>query len=209
MFIQVDNSEVKDLFNKIKKNSKKVYGQAVKNYTGKLAFETKKKADWVVKNKFKFKNSSTQKRTTSNIRYSKPQFIVGTYQSEVGSVGDIHSTKKGAFWLGKQEFGENVEQVKYGSGSFRSTLMTRNISSKMKPKQVKKVASSVVEAPAANKTGLAIGIKKAKRTGKKYVANKWGVFQVNAGKFYPGRKNATKIYSFNRKSIKLKKMEWL
>jgi hypothetical protein len=209
MFITVDNKEVKELFENIKRKSEKVYGQAVKNYTGKQAFETMTKGKWVAKNRFKFKNSNTLRRTQKNIRYTPPKKVFGVYESEAGSVGEIKSSEKGAFWLGKQEFGEKVEQVKYGQSTLRNKLLTRVVSSKMKPKQVKKVSSSVIEAPATNRTGLIIAIKKAKRTGKKYVSNKWGVFQVTAGKFYPGKKNATKIYSFSGKSRNLKKMEWL
>ena len=210
--IKVDSSEVKDLFMKLQKNSKKIYNEAIKGYTEKLAFETKKKAEWTIKNRFKWKNSATLKRSQKGIVYTKPKIIAGSWQTEVGSVGDIKETSKskiGAFWLGKQELGEKVEQKKYKKSSLRSQLLTRFVGPKMKDKQVKNVSSSIVQVPFNNRMGLAIGIKKAKRSGIKYVGSKWGIYQVNSGKFIKGRRNATKIYSFSKKSITLKKREWL
>jgi hypothetical protein len=210
--IKVDNSEVKDLFKKLQKNSKKIYSEAIKGYTEKLAFETKKKAEWTIKTRFRWKNSATLKRSQKGIVYTKPKIIAGSWQTEVGSVGDIRETSKskiGAYWLGKQEFGEKVEQKKYKKSSLRSQLLTRFIGPKMKAKQVKNVSSSIIQAPFNNRMGLAIGIKRAKRSGIRYVGSKWGVYEVLAGKFTPGKRNAVKIYSFSKKVIRLPKREWL
>jgi hypothetical protein len=210
--INVDNTEVKNLFDKLKRQSKPIYDEAVRVYTMKMAYETKRKADRIIKSRFNFKNISTSKRSKSNIKYTKkPKKIAGQWQTEIGAVGDIKGTSSrqiGAYWLGEQELGNEVKQKKFASQGLRSSLMTRVVSGKMKPKQVKKFQKDSVETP-ATKMGLVIGIKKAKREGKKYVSSKWGVYQVNSGAYKPKQKNAFKIYNFTDTRIKRSKREWL
>ena len=210
--IKVDNTQINKLFKDLQKNSTKIYNAAIKGYTGKLAFKTKQVAELKIQTRFKFKSNATLNRSKKKIAYTKPKIVAGKWQTEVGSTGDIKATsasKIGAFWLGRQELGEKVKQKKFKKASFRSHLMTRVVSAKMKPKQVKRISSSIVQAPTLTGAGLAIGIKKAKRTGKKYVGSKWGVYQVTRGKYKKGKRNAFKVYSYSNKSIKLKKRTWL
>lgn len=209
--ITVDNSQVEALFKKLKKESKPIYNQAVKGYATKMAFETQKKAKKIVESKYNYKNSSILNRTKKNIRYTPAKKVSGKWESEVGAVGDIKESSGkgiGAFWLGEQELGTEVKQKKFKKTSLRSNLMTRVISGKMKSKQVKKIDGNVIET-IPTRVGLVIGIKKAKREGKRYVSSKWGVYQVNSGAYIPKKKNAVKIYNFTDKKIKRKKITWL
>lgn len=210
--IQIDNTNYNKHFDNLKKQSKTIYNKAVKGLVEKLAFETKKKAEYVVTHRFKFKNSGTLKRSQKKIIYTKPKIIAGKWESEVGAVGDLRSASQsgtGAYWLGEQELGKPVKQRKYQKSALRSDLMTRVISSKMKPKQVKRIGTSNIETPFPGRKGLAIGIRRAKQTGKKYVISNWGVFQVETGKYIKNSKNATKIYNFRKAGITRKKSEWL
>lgn len=210
--IKVDNSEVENLFKQLKYKSKSIYNKAIKNYTNKLAYETMQTGKKIVSRKFDFKSNATKNRSVKNVRYTKSKMTYGQWQSEVGSVGDIKGTTGkdiGAFWLGKQELGEKVKQVKYKKGVFRSELMTRVLSNKMKPKQVKQVGKSMIKAPFNNRAGLARGIRQAKKSGKKYVSTSWGIYQVKGGKFKPKTQNAFKIYSFRKQPVKLQKRKWL
>ena len=209
--IKVDNTQINKLFKDLQKNSTKIYNAAIKGYTGKLAYMTKKSSDMKIATTFKFKSNATLNRSKSKIAYTKPKIVAGKWQTEVGSTGDIKATsasKIGAFWLGRQELGEKVKQKKFKKSSFRSHLMTRVLSKDMKPKQVRQASKRIVQAT-PGRMGLAIGIKKAKRTRKLYVGTKWGVYLVRKGKYKKGKKNAVKVYSYSNKSIKLKKRTWL
>ena len=210
--IEIDNTQYNKMFDNLRKKSKKIYNEAIRGYTTKLAFKTKKSAEFKIQSRFNFKSTSTLNRSKKKIAYTKSKIVAGKWQSEVGSTGDIKASttaKQGAYWLGKQELGEKVQQKKFKKTSFRSQLMTRVLSKTMKAKQVRQVSKNIIEAPFTNKMGLAIGIKKAKRKGKMYLGTKWGVYYVPKGKYRKGKSNAVKIYNFSKKNIQLKKRKWL